>query len=106
MLISAPKPCPHITSLHTLHQYHLFFLDIYLYISTTISMRYVHEGLASLECRIMKREVPNSAERCYVAMPTSSKKFDLKLMMENSHQKCRIGDLLLLNFSILKYLKL
>ena len=25
-------------------------------------------------------------------------------MMENSHQECRIGDLLLLNFSIFKYL--
>ena len=69
-------------------------------------MRYVREGFASLESRTRKRGVPNSVERCYVAMPTSSKKFDLQLMMENSHQKCRIGDLLLLNFSILKYLKL
>ena len=66
-------------------------------------MRYVCEGLASLESSIRKRGVPNSAERCYVAMPTSSKKFDLQLMMENSYQKCRIGDMLLLNFSILKF---
>ena len=37
-------------------------------------MRYVHEGLTSLESRTRKRGVPNSVERCYVAMPTSSKK--------------------------------
>ena len=45
----------------------------------------------------MKRGFPNIVQRATDG--TSICNF----MMENSHQECRIGDTLLLNFSILKY---